>query len=395
MDESQRLEKENHFQFYKRYPVTFVEGKGTRLKDTNGKEYIDALAGIAVNSIGHCHPNVVKAIQNQAEKLIHITNLYYNEPQSKLALLMTEISGLDRIFFTNSGGEAVEGAIKLARRYAFKKGRKGNIVSMHGCFHGRTLATTAMGKKKYQEGFDPIPGGFLSIPFNDINTLENVVHNDVIAVIIEPVQGEGGIRIANTGYIQKVSEICKENDILLIFDEIQCGMGRTGKMFAFQHFGVIPDILTLAKALGGGFPIGAVIARQEIAEAFDYGIHGTTFGGNPLACAASLATVNTIISENLSDQAQQKGEYLIEKLKDAAKKVSGIKEVRGLGLMIGVELEFNGAEVVNKMMEKGVLANCTEETIIRLVPPLLITKEELNQVFNALILSIEEVQNNG
>jgi len=395
MDIAQKLEKENHFQFYKRFPITFVKGSGTRLTDSTGKEYIDALAGIAVNSLGHCHPKVVKAIQDQAEKLIHITNLYYNEPQSKLAELLTKVTGLERVFFTNSGGEAVEGAIKLARRYAYKKGRTGNIVSMHGCFHGRTLATTAMGKKKYQEGFDPMPGGFFSIPFNDIDALKAIAENDVIAIILEPVQGEGGIIAANPEYLKQVAEICKEKDILLIFDEIQCGMGRTGTMFAFQHFGVTPDILTSAKALGGGFPIGAVLAREEVATTFDYGTHGTTFGGNPLACAASLAAVNAILEEDLPAQAQVKGNYLVEKLKTAAREISYIKEIRGLGLMIGIELDFNGADVVNRMMEKGVLANCTEDTVIRLLPPLTITNDELDRILDVLIQSIKEVWNNG
>ena len=395
MDLAQKLEKEHHFQFYKRFPITFVKGSGTRLTDSNGKEYIDALAGIAVNSVGHCHPNVVKAIQIQAEKLIHISNLYYNEPQSKLARLLTEVSGMDRVFFTNSGCEAVEGAIKLARRYAHKNGRTGKIISIDGCFHGRTLATTAMGKKKYQEGFEPIPEGFDTIPPNDIGAFKDMLEEEVIAIIIEPVQGEGGIRLVDRDYFKEVERICKERHVLLILDEIQCGMGRTGTMFAFQHFGVTPDILTSAKALGGGFPIGAVLAREEVATAFDYGTHGTTFGGNPLACVAAYATVSTILSENLYSQARQKGDYFIGKLKEAARDLCAIKEIRGIGLMIGVELDFKGAEVVTKMMEKGVLANCTEDTVIRLLPPLTITNDELDRILDVLIQSIEEVRNNG
>ncbi len=395
MDNAQKLEKENHFQFYKRYPITLVEGGGTRVKDSAGKEYIDALAGIAVNSAGHCHPKVVQAIQEQAAKLIHITNLYYNEPQSNLALLLTQISGMDRVFFTNSGGEAVEGALKLARRYAFKKGREGSVVSLEGCFHGRTLATTAMGKEKYKEGFKPMPGGMITIPFNDIDAFRSVVETDVIAMIIEPVQGEGGIRPVDADFLNEVAQTCKEKDILLIFDEIQCGMGRTGKMFAFEYYDVKPDILTLAKALGGGFPIGAVLAGEEVSKAFDYGIHGTTFGGNPLACAAAYAAVNAIIAENMPEQAREKGVYLFKKLNEAARKMDAIKEVRGFGLMVGVDLKFKGADVVNKMMDKGVLANCTEETVIRLVPPLIISKEELDRVFDVLIESIKEVEANG
>ncbi|MFC2170361.1 aspartate aminotransferase family protein [Calditrichota bacterium] len=395
MDTIQQLEQQYHFQLYKRFSITIVSGKGSRITDSNGNEYIDALAGIAVNSVGHCHPNVVEAIKTQAEKLIHTSNLYYTEPQAKLAKLLTEISGLDRVFFTNSGVEAAEGAIKLARRYAFKKGRSGRVLSFEGCFHGRTLATVAMGKKKYQEGFGPLPEGFAKTPFNDITKFRKNIDEDIIAVILEPVQGEGGIKQVNSDFLKEICDICRKKDILIIFDEIQCGMGRTGKMFAFQHCGVMPDILTSAKALGGGFPIGAVMAREEVASAFDPGIHGTTFGGNPLGCAAAFAAVNTILSENLPERAKENGDYFIEKLRKAAAGSKAIKEIRGIGLMIGIELNFNGGEVVNKMLDKGVLANCTSDVVIRLLPPLIISKSELDIVFEVLMDSISEVESNG
>lgn len=392
---AQKKAEKYHFDLYGRYPISLVKGRGSKVWDDERNEYIDALAGIAVNSLGHCHPRIVKAIQKQAEKLIHVSNFYYNEPQSNLAEKIVKVSGLDRVFFCNSGAEAVEGAIKLARRYSNKKGKSGVILSMENSFHGRTLGTIAMGKEKYQEGYNPIPVGFKRTPLNDTDQLEKNVDEHVVGIIIEPIQGEGGIVEASEKFIKKARELCNTFDIPLIFDEVQTGVARTGKMFAFQHYGIEPDILPMAKALGSGFPIGAVAAKDKFASAFDHGSHGTTFGGNPLACAAALETLKTIEDEDICNMARVRGNYLKTRLEDLSTNWSAIKEVRGKGLMIGVELSFPGAEVVKEMLKRGVLSNCASNNVIRLVPPLIITKEELDTVVTVLIESIKEVENNA
>ncbi|MDX5479295.1 MAG: acetylornithine/succinylornithine family transaminase, partial [Cyclobacteriaceae bacterium] len=282
---------------FKRIPLTFVKGKGSKLWDIENKEYTDMLAGIAVNNVGHCHPKVVEAIQDQAAELMHISNFFVSPAQVALSELLVKISGMDRIFFTNSGAESVEGAIKIARRYAHSKGRGGKIISMENSFHGRTLATIATGQPKYQEGFGPMPSGFIQVPFNDLEALKKEVNQDVAAIILEPIQGEGGIIPAEKPYLQAVKQLCEEEDIVLIFDEIQSGIGRTGYWFAKDLYGVQPDIMTLAKGLGGGMPIGAFLCNEKIAGSIQYGDHGTTFGGNPMATAASLATLKVIVEE--------------------------------------------------------------------------------------------------
>lgn len=381
-----------HFDLYKRYPITLTKGRGARATDSEGNEYIDALAGIAVNSTGHCHPKVVNAIKNQAENLIHCSNFYYNEPQSKLAKMLAEVSGMDRSFFCNSGAEAIEGSIKLARKYAHKLGKEGNIISMEGCFHGRTIGAIAMGKKKYQEGFDPMPAGFDRVPFNDIGALKDKVDDSTVAVILETVQGEGGIHVVEPQFLQSARYLCDKHDALLILDEVQCGIGRTGKMFAYQHYMVEPDIVASAKALGGGFPIGAVLAKEHVAKAFDYGNHGTTYGGNPLACAAACASLEAILDEGLMQRATELGEYLKNRMRSVGQNWDAIKEVRGMGLMIGIELDFPGAKVAEMMLHDGVLSNCASNNVMRLVPPLVISKEELDTVINVLIESIKKVQ---
>lgn len=384
-----------HFDLYGRYPITLVRGKGSKVWDDERNEYIDALAGIAVNSLGHCHPDIVKTIQKQSAKLMHVSNFYYNEPQSDLAEKLAEVSGLDRLFFCNSGAEAVEGAIKLARRFAHKKGQSGVILSMQNSFHGRTLGTIAMGKDKYQQGFDPMPAGFDRIQFNDIKALENRVNEHVIGIVIETIQGEGGIIEASPEFLKKARSLCDQHEIPLILDEVQCGIARTGKMFAYQHYNIQPDILAMAKALGSGFPIGAVAAKQEISTAFDHGSHGTTYGGNPLACAVVLETLRIIEKEDVCEMARVRGNYLMTRLQDLSTNWSAIKEVRGKGLMIGVELTFPGAEVVNEMLKRGVLSNCTSDNVIRLVPPLIITKEEIDKVVEVLVESIKIVEKNA
>lgn len=387
------LDKKYYLQTFRRYPVTLKEGQGSHVWDVEGNEYIDMLAGIAVNSLGHKHPEVVNAIQRQAEKLIHISNFYLSIPQAELSQKLVELSGLDRVFFSNSGAEAVEGAIKIARKYAHSKGRGGTVISFESSFHGRTLATIATGKKEMQKGFEPIPQGFKQVPFNDMKAVENAAGKDTAAIIAEPIQGEGGINVAGDDFLKKLRKFCDENDIVLIFDEIQCGMGRTGKMFAFEHTGVKPDVVTLAKALGGGMPIGAILSNEKVSSAIEFGDHGTTFGGNPLACAASLAVIKSLQIEESLKQAREKGKWLTDKIKALGRKE--IREIRGRGLMIGVDFTFDTKPLVQKMLEKGVLANATAGTVLRLVPPLNISFGDLEKVLDVLEESLKELEKDG
>ena len=328
------LEKKYHLQIYGRLPVVLVKGEGMYVEDINGKKYLDFLAGIAVNNIGHCNPEVVETIKKQTETLMHTSNIYYIVPQVKLAKKLVELSGLDKAFFSNSGAEANEAAIKLARKYGKNNNiGEGEIITMEHSFHGRTLTTiTATAKPKYQEGYEPLPRGFKYVPFNDLEALKENITNKTTAIMIEPVQGEGGIHIADKDYLKGVRDLCDDKNIVLIFDEVQCGMGRTGKMFAYELYNIKPDILTLAKALGGGFPIGATLAKEEVADAFTPGSHGTTFGGNQLACACAYTTVSIV--EELLQNTQQMGDYFINKLKNLKDKYPFIKEIRGIGLMI-------------------------------------------------------------
>lgn len=385
------LDKKYYLQTFKRYPLTFDHGKGSHIWDVEGNEYIDMLGGIAVNSVGHCHPKVVKAIQDQAAKLIHISNFYLSEPQVMLSKKLVELSGLDRVFFANSGAESVEGAFKIARKYAHSIGRGGNVISFENSFHGRTLATIASGKKAYQKGFEPIPEGFSQVPFNDIEAVKKATDKNTAAIIIEPIQGEGGVNVVDKTFLKALRNFCDEQNIVLIFDEIQCGVGRTGKMFAKEHFGVEPDIMTLAKALGSGVPIGAILSNEKVSSAIEFGDHGTTFGGNPLVCAASLATLEVIETENLMQQAEEKGNWLKSKI--AAMKNPDIKEIRGKGLMIGVEFNFETKPLVLKMLENGVLANATADKVLRLVPPLNIPYEDLEKAMEVLKKSLKELKN--
>jgi predicted acetylornithine/succinylornithine family transaminase len=388
----EQIDSDYHFQIYGRLPILLQKGKGSHVWDSDGNEYIDVLGGIAVNSLGHCHPNVVNAIKNQAEKLIHCTNIYYIEPQARLEKLLLDNCDMNRALFVNSGTEAVESAIKLARKWAGKHDKGGGIITMDGSFHGRSLAcVTATGQKKYRVGFDPLPQGFKIVPFNDLQAVEEAIDDSICAVMVEPVQGEGGIVPADESYLKGLRELCDKHNILLIFDEIQCGMGRTGHLFAYQGYNVIPDMITIAKALGGGFPIGALLAKEEIANAFDKGDHGTTFGGNPLATAAAYASVSTLINENLAQKAQITGTYLMNRLNEERKKNNHIKEVRGKGLMIGIVLDQKGKEIVPEMMKHGVLANCTAENVIRFVPPLTISEKDLDTAVNVLMDAIKEV----
>lgn len=376
---------------FNRFPLAFRRGEGARLWDVEGKAYIDALAGIAVCNLGHCHPKVVKAIQDQAGRLMHISNFFVSEPQVLLSQKLVEISGLSRVFFSNSGAESVEGAIKIARKYAFSNGRGGGIISMENSFHGRTLATIATGKERMQRGFGPMPSGFHKVPFNDIEAVRAAVSEDIAAIILEPVQGEGGINLAKPCYLRALRELCDRENIVLIFDEIQCGVARTGEYFAKDHYEVQPDIMTLAKGLGNGPPVGAILSNEKVSGAIEFGDHGTTFGGNPMACAAGLATIEAIQEEDILRKTIRKGFWLKEMLEEKIGSHAGLKQIRGLGLMIGVEFDFETKPLVLKMMEHGVLANATAGTVLRLVPPLIISFEELERVVDVIALSLKEI----
>lgn len=389
-EQAKTIEHEHHLPIYRRYPITLEKGKGALVWDYEGNEYLDMLAGIAVNNTGHCHPNVVKAIQEQAEKLIHPSNFFYTKPQSDLAQLLSDLSGLERVFFCNSGVEALEAALKIARKYGNNHNKKGDIIAVERGFHGRSLAAIALGKPKYQKGFAPIPSGFKTIPFNDIEALENEINDETIAFACEPIQGEGGIHEVSGDYLRRARELCDKHNALLFFDEVQCGNGRTGKYFGFEHHGVKPDMIATAKGLGGGFPIGAVMANEKAAQALDYGDHGTTYGGNPLACAASLAAVRTILDEDLMTQATEKGAYLVKQVKEKTEGTDYIKEMRGKGLMIGIELNFPGKPVVMDMLDQFVIANVTMNTTIRLVPPLVITYEQIDRFVDVFVDVLEK-----
>lgn len=372
---------------YGRIPLAPVKGEGAVLWDAEGNEYLDFVGGIAVNSLGHCHPAVVDAIARQARKLIHCSNLYYIEPQVVLAKLLVENSAMDRAFFCNSGAEANEAAIKLARKYAKKKhGReKVEIITALNSFHGRTLAAiTATGQPKYQQDFEPLPGGFKYVPFNDLDALEQAVGPATCAVMLEPVQGEGGVNPASRYYLEGAKMLCREHGALLIFDEVQTGLGRTGRFMAYQHYGVEPDILTLAKALGGGFPIGAMLAKEEVAAAFQPGDHASTFGGNPLACAAAIAVVEELLMCGVVENAAAAGAYLYDKLVELAGKYSYVKEVRGLGLLLGMELTVEGRKIVDGCLQKGLLINCVNNRVLRFVPPLTIKSGDVDRAVEIL-----------
>jgi len=380
---------------YARYPIVLVKGKGTRVWDRDGKEYLDFVSGLAVCNLGHCHPKVVQAIQDQAGKLIHVSNFYYIEPQIRLASLLCKHSFADKVFFCNSGAEANEGAIKLARKYAKEKmrGDRYEIITMERSFHGRTLATlTATAQEKFQKGFSPLMPGFKYIPFDDTVAVERAIDSKTCALMLEPIQGEGGVNCPSEGYLRTVRQICDEKGILLIFDEVQVGMGRTGKLFAYEHEGVEPDILTLAKSLAGGVPIGALLIKKGIAESFKPGDHASTFGGNPLATAAGVAALTAILEEGMLENCQKVGDYFLSKLKEIKARFSIVKAVRGKGLILGMELKTEGSLIVKEMMERGFLINCTMGNVLRFLPPLIVTKEEVDRVVEILGKVLEKVQ---
>jgi len=368
-------------QTYARYPIALVRGKGARVWDADGKEYLDFLAGIAVNSLGHCHPAVVRAIQQQSRKLLHVSNLYHILPQSELARELCRHSFADRVFFCNSGAEANEAAIKLARRHGGAHlGGKYEILSAHNSFHGRTLATlTATGQEKVRAGYDPLPPGFRQIPFNDLGAAEAAIDEQkTVGILVEPIQGEGGIVVPDEGYLRGLRELCDRRGLLLIFDEVQTGMGRTGKLFGYEHFGVTPDIMTLAKALGGGLPLGAMLAREAVAKSFIPGSHASTFGGNPLACSAGLAVIQTLLQGGVLKNCVKMATVFVEGLGRLRDRFSFVKAIRGKGLMLGLELEIEGTKIVEACMQEGLLINCTAYKILRFVPPLTIKQKEID-----------------
>jgi acetylornithine/N-succinyldiaminopimelate aminotransferase len=366
--------------FGNRTPVCFEKGEGIFLTDTTGNKYADFLGGIAVNGLGHSHPALVSALKDQLGKLLHSSNLYYIENQAILAKMICDISCGDKVFFANSGAEANEGALKLARAYFKKKNMPGKyeFITLTDSFHGRTITTaTATGQVKYNKLYAPLTPGFTYVPLNNIEALKKAISDHTCAIMLEPVQGESGVRLLEQAYVSEVRKICDENDILLIFDEVQTGMGRTGKMFGYMNYGVEPDIFTLAKALGGGIPIGAVVAKDEVAKGFEPGDHGTTFGGNPFACRAGIAVIETILAEKLVENAAAVGEYLMSKLRQVSDGVFLVSEIRGLGLMIGIQLTLPEAvNIKNKLFECGYLVGSIGDKVIRMLPPLILTKSD-------------------
>lgn len=367
---------------YNRLPLALVRGKGSYVWDADGKRYLDFFCGLAVNNLGHSHPRIVRAIVQQSKLLLHVSNVFYNDRQSELAEVLVKSSFADKIFFCNSGAEANEGAVKLARKYAKKNfgPQKFEVVTMKNSFHGRTLAMiTATGQEKYQKGFEPLMPGFKYAEFGHIESLRAQITEATCAVMIEPIQGEGGVKFASANYFKAVRDLCDEKKILLIFDEVQTGIGRTGRLFAYEHLGVTPDIMTVAKALASGIPIGAVLTRDALAGAFEPGDHASTFGGNALATAAAKATLETIFQDGLLDNAAQRGAEFMKKLKTLKKECPAIQEVRGLGLMIAVDLDRPARPVVLKCLEKGLLINAVQDQTLRILPPLTVKKKEMRE----------------
>ncbi|MFH2064615.1 MAG: acetylornithine transaminase [Pseudomonadota bacterium] len=372
---------------YSRFPVVLTQGTGCELYDEEGKKYIDFLAGIAVCNLGHAHPRIREAIRKQSDRLFHVSNLFYTIPQVELAEKLVQQSFADRVFFCNSGAEANEAAIKLARKYFQDKGetRRFRIISMKQSFHGRTMGTlSATGQDKIRAGFEPVLDGFHFVPFNDVSALEKAITPDICAVILEPVQGEGGVRCPGENYLQQVRKICDEAGILLIFDEIQTGIGRTGKLFAYEHFNVTPDIMSLAKALGNGLPIGAMLATEEAAKAFSPGAHASTFGGTPVITAAALEVLKVIEEEKLVEACRKTGIYFKEALLRLKEKHSVIQDVRGMGLLLGMELSVPGRPIVDRCLENGFIINCIQDKVLRFVPPLIITKEQIDLLMECI-----------
>jgi acetylornithine aminotransferase/acetylornithine/N-succinyldiaminopimelate aminotransferase len=372
---------------YARFPVVLVRGSGVRLWDIEGREYLDFAGGIAVDVLGHCHPKVVEAIKAQAERLLHVSNLYHIEPQVRLAQALCEHSFADKVFFCNSGAEANEAAIKLARRYAKARwsSDRYEIVCMRDSFHGRTLATvTATGQEKYQRGFEPLMPGFKHIPFNDLRAAEQAIDSRTCAVLVEPIQGEGGVRVPDDDYLPALRRLCSERGVLLILDEVQTGLGRTGRLFAYEHWGIVPDIMTLAKALGGGLPIGAMLAKEEVAGAFVPGSHASTFGGSPFITAGALAALTAIADEQLPERAAKVGSYFLSRLRELERRYPLAREARGKGLILALELTVPARPIVDRCLERGLLILTAGDQVLRFVPPLIIGEAEVDEALGTL-----------
>ncbi len=386
-DELINVSQEVLAQTYGRLPVVLVRGQGCKVWDVEGKEYLDFVAGIGVCNLGHCHPKVVQAIRDQAGKLLHVSNLYHIEPQIQLAQLLTKHSFADRVFFCNSGTEANEAAIKLARKYSqdhFGPNRH-EIISLLKSFHGRTMASlAATGQDKFHKGFEPLMPGFKFVPLNDVEAMDGAITDSTCAIILEPIQAEGGVNLPTEGYLEAVRKLCDRKKLLLIFDEVQVGMGRTGKLFAYEHYGVTPDIMTMAKGLAGGVPIGAMLARDEVAQSFTPGTHAATFGGNPLSSAAGVAALRVTLEDGILENCRRSSAHFLKRLGDLKKKYPFIKEIRGKGLMIGMEFSREAKSAVNECLNRGFLINCTSDTVMRFVPPLIITPAEIDRLIAAL-----------
>lgn len=369
---------------YKRVPLCLERAKGAKVWDIDGKEYLDFFPGWAVSGIGHCHPAVVKAVEKQSKKLLHVSNNYYSEAQAKLAETIIKNSFPGKVFFANSGAEANEAAIKLARLYGHSTGRF-EIITMTKSFHGRTLATiTATGQDKVKKGFEPLPQGFVHVPFNDIEAVGGAINEKTIGIMLEPIQCEGGINIARPAYMKALRDICDEKDLVLILDEVQTGMGRAGKIFAYQNHGIVPDVMTLAKSLGGGLPIGACVAREKFQDVLTPGTHASTFGGSPIVCAAALAVFEAIKKERLIQNANEMGAYIKKRLKELKSKYHFIKEIRSMALIIGVELSIKGEDIYKKCLQEGLLINCTQDTVLRIMPPINVKKSEVDKAISIL-----------
>ncbi len=379
---------------YARLPLVVTRAKGYKVWDDKGKVYTDLFSGISVCNLGHCHPRVVKAVEAQIYRLFHISNLYYTLPQIEVAELLVKHSFADKVFFSNSGAEANEAAIKLARKWGNQfSPPKYKIITLEGSFHGRTMATiTATGQQKVKSGFAPLLPGFIHVPFNNVKAIERAIDKETVAIMLEPIQGEGGIRIPSPRYLKKVRKICDENQILLIFDEIQTGMGRTGTLFAYEHEGVKPDILTLAKSLANGLPIGAMLAKEQIAMAFSVGSHASTFGGNPVSCAAAKAVLKILTGTELLEYTRQISAFFKEKLHQLKERYKIIKEVRICGLMIGIELDIKAQTIVEKCLQRGFLINAVQANVLRLLPPLIIEREAIEAFIEVLDKILREEQ---
>lgn len=400
-DNAYWIERSNRYflNTYTRFPAAMVEGSGCRLKDADGREYLDFLSGIAVSSLGHCYPPVVEAVCIQARKLLHVSNLYHTLPQTELAGLLIENSFADRVFLANSGAEANEAAIKLARKYGGRN--RYEILSLEGSFHGRTLATlAATGQTRFHQGFEPLPDGFRTAPFGDLDILEKLISPRTCGILVEPLQAEGGVRPLSRDYLAAIRKLCDAHDLLLIFDEIQVGMGRTGTLFAYEQLGVTPDLLTLAKAVGGGLPLGVLLAGAKAESAFGPGDHASTFGGNPVACAAAVVTVNTMLGNGFLAEVRKKGEYLAARLAWLAGRHSAmVAGVRGIGLIQGLvlrpEAASQGPAIVNRLFEQGILLNFAGNTALRCLPPLLVSRAEIDTFINVLDLVMTGIQKAG